>query len=147
MGARRTPPRNRSPARPCAAWETCNFYKNKGELKVSFCTTTVDQAAFANIETDLTSRGCTRYLGRAGEYLCQTLNGDQACQGYLKKKDGLVTKCLSVKQDAMNKDLYAHGCRSRLGRADDFYCSTEGMKTCENYRIDGRVKTCRPITK
>jgi hypothetical protein len=128
-------------------WDTCNFYKNKGEIKVSFCTTTMDQFAFANMETDLTSRSCKRYLGRAGEYICMTLNGDQACQGYLKKKDGLVTKCLSVKQDQMEKDLYAHGCRSRLGRADDFYCSTEGMKTCENYRIDGRVKICRPITK
>ena len=128
-------------------WDTCNFYKNNGELKVSFCTTTMDQFAFANMETDLTSRSCTRYLGRAGEYLCQTLNGDQACQGYLKKKDGMVTKCLSVKQEEMNKDLFAHGCKSFLGRADDFYCSTEGMKTCENYRLDGRVKTCRPIKK
>jgi len=124
-------------------WDTCNFYKNKGELKVSFCTTTMDQFAFANMETDLTSRSCKRYLGRAGEYICMTLNGDQACQGYLKKKDGMVTKCLSVKQEEMNKDLFAHGCKSFLGRADDFYCSTEGMKTCENYRLDGRVKTCR----
>jgi len=124
-------------------WETCNFYKNKGELKVSFCTTTMDQFAFANMETDLTSRSCKRYLGRAGEYICMTLNGDQACQGYLKKKDGMVTKCLSVKQEALNKDLFAHGCKSFLGRADDFYCTPEGLKTCENYRLDGRVKTCR----
>jgi len=128
-------------------WDTCNFYKNKGELKVSSCITTADQVAFAKIETDLSSRSCTRFLGRAGEYLCQTLNGAEACQGYLKKKDGLVTKCLSVKQDELNKDLFAHGCKSFLGRADDFYCTTEGLKTCENYRIDGRVKICRPIPK
>ncbi|MFL6227643.1 MAG: hypothetical protein ACJ741_02560 [Pyrinomonadaceae bacterium] len=124
-------------------WELCNFYKNKGDLKVSFCATTVDQFAFANIETDLTAHGCTRFLGRAGQYLCRTLSGAQTCDTYLKKKDGMVTKCLSVKQEEMNKDLLAHGCKSFLGRADDFYCTAEGMKTCTDYRLDGRVKTCR----
>ena len=74
-------------------WETCNYYKNKGDLKVSSCTTTADQAAFANIETDLVGLGCKRFLGRAGEYYCKDSKGVQACEGYLKKKDGLVTRC------------------------------------------------------
>jgi hypothetical protein len=74
-------------------WETCNYYKNKGELKVSSCTTTADQAAFAKIETDLVGLGCKRFLGRAGEYYCKDSKGVQACEGYLKKKDGLITRC------------------------------------------------------
>jgi hypothetical protein len=129
-------------------YETCNFYKNRGDLKVSFCTTTADQFAFANMEKDLGSRSCTRFLGRAGEYVCQTLNGAQACKGYLGKKDGLVTKCLSAKQTEMDHDLFQHGCKRFLGREDDYYCKTaEGLQTCNNYRIDGRVKTCRAAEK
>ena len=125
-------------------WELCNYYKTKGELNVSSCTTTADQFAFAAIEKDLSARGCSRFLGRAGQYLCQTLNGAQACDTYAKKKDGLVTKCLSVKQAEMNRDLGKHGCGNFLGRDDDFLCKTdEGVKACEIYRIDGRVKMCR----
>jgi hypothetical protein len=129
-------------------WDTCNFYKNRGELKVSFCTTTADQFAFANMEKDLGSRSCTRFLGRAGEYVCQTLNGAQACKGYLGKKDGLVTKCLSAKQAEMDQDLFKRGCKRFLDREDDYYCKTaDGLQTCNNYRLDGRLKTCRAEEK
>jgi hypothetical protein len=125
-------------------WELCNFYKKKGDINVTYCSTSADQFAFANLEHDLSARGCTRFLGRAGQYLCQTLNGAQACQGYLKKGDGLVTKCISVKQAQMAKDLSAHGCKSFLGRDDDYYCSSaDGLKLCNNYHLDGQVKTCR----
>jgi uncharacterized protein DUF5648 len=124
--------------------ELCNFYKSKGQINATSCATSADQSAFANLEHDLSARGCTRFLGRAGQYLCQTLNGAQACQGYLKKGDGLVTKCISVKQAQMAKDLFGHGCKSFLGRDDDYYCSSaDGLKLCNNYRLDGQIKTCR----
>jgi Repeat of unknown function (DUF5648) len=125
--------------------DVCNSLKNQGQLKAMTCRTTADQSGLAKVENDLTSRGCSRFLGRAGEYLCSTLNGTQACQAYVKKGDGLVTKCHSVKQAEMNKDLKAHGCYNFLGRDDEFACkTTEGFKACENYRIDGQVKKCQP---
>jgi hypothetical protein len=128
--------------------ELCNYYKKKGELNVTYCTTTADQFKYDVIEKDLTAQGCSNFLGRAGEYLCQTLKGAQACRDYMKKGDGLVTRCLSVKDAEMNQDLKKHGCYDFLGREGDYMCPTaDGFKTCENYRIDGRLKVCRQPTK
>jgi len=129
-------------------YETCQYYQRKGELKVTHCSTTADLSAYANIEKDLTEQGCSNFLGRAGQYLCQTWKGAQTCEDYLKKKDGLVTRCVSVKQAEMDQDLKKHGCTPFPGREGDYICPTaDGFKTCENYRVDGRLKICRQPTK
>jgi len=148
LGCSQNPGKKQITCPTIQGYELCNYYKKKGELSVTYCVTTADQFKYANIENDLTAQGCSNFLGRAGEYLCQTWKGAQTCEDYLKKKDGLVTRCVSVKQAEMDQDLKKHGCTPFPGREGDYICPTAvGFKTCENYRIDGRLKICRQPTK
>ena len=124
-------------------YELCEDFRKKGQLKVTACHTGIDQIAFAKAQADLFGRGCSAFLGRGGEYICQTLNGDEACRNYMKQGNGLVTHCVSVKQSEMEQDLAKHGCIRFQGKSDEYQCQdSDGMKACQNYRIDGRLKAC-----
>jgi hypothetical protein len=75
------------------AYETCQSYLQKGSVKV--CTTTVNVLVQASIDKMLFSVGCTRFLGRADEFMCKTQRGLDLCETY--HKNGKLKKCVMVK--------------------------------------------------
>ena len=73
----------------------CDYYRKQGKIKVPACITTFDVAAFSKIEANLVDLGCKRFLGRAGEYQCESWAGGDACDADIKTSNGLITKCFT----------------------------------------------------
>lgn len=73
-----------------ASYEACQAYKNRGAAKQ--CATTADLSAQAAMEKTLYSVGCSRFLGRADQFMCKTKKSFDSCEGY--RAHGVVTKCI-----------------------------------------------------
>jgi hypothetical protein len=74
-------------------YETCEAYKKQGSVKA--CSTTANLVTQASIDKLLFSLGCTRFLGRADEFMCKTQTGLDLCETY--RKNGKLKKCLMAK--------------------------------------------------
>jgi hypothetical protein len=104
------------------------------------------------VSDSLFKLGCKRFLGRESEYLCSTRTGEVACEAF--KNSGEAKDCKWSEAgpkriappvgQSVRDGLFKLGCKSFLGREDDFLCSTrEGEITCEAFQKDGKVKACR----
>jgi len=71
------------------SYETCDSLKKQGLAKA--CSTHVNLKIQDSIDKELFSVGCTRFLGRADEFVCKTQNALNVCEAY--RKNGKVKKC------------------------------------------------------
>jgi hypothetical protein len=66
-------------------------------------------------------------------------------------KRNMMLTCLALPFGQAGGDgsgLVQAGLQALPQQWDDYYCKTaDGLKDCNNYRIDGRVKTCRAEEK
>jgi uncharacterized protein DUF5648 len=71
-------------------YEACQAYKNRGSAKQ--CSTTADLNQQAAMEKGLYSLGCSRFLGRADQFMCKTKKSFDACELYRSR--GVLSKCI-----------------------------------------------------
>ena len=76
-----------------AAYEACESYRQQGMVKA--CKTSANERVQAAMDKLLFSVGCSRFLGRADEFLCQTQKGVDLCETY--HKNGKLKKCMLAK--------------------------------------------------
>jgi hypothetical protein len=100
-------------------------------------------------DQDLTGHGCKHFLGRKGQYLCETEDGYHSCLVYLKQ--GLTSYCAwgnhpdtatkaATPQDAA-ASLKFYTCT--LNSEGVWTCPTNaGYNTCQAYKNGGAVKGC-----
>ncbi len=74
-------------------YEACESYRKNG--KVTACTTSANQKVQAAMDKLLFSVGCSRFLGRPDEFMCQTQKGIDLCESY--RKNGMTKKCVMAK--------------------------------------------------
>jgi len=74
-------------------YETCQSYLSSGLVKA--CTSAANVKTQESIDKQLFALGCTRFLGRADEFICKTQNGLDLCETY--RKSGMLKKCMMAK--------------------------------------------------
>jgi len=77
------------------AYEACESYRLSGKSKVTACSTSANEKVQAAMEKTLFSVGCSRFLGRAEEFMCKTQKSFDLCETY--RKSGTAKKCLLMK--------------------------------------------------
>jgi hypothetical protein len=85
------------------AYGVCEDFRKAGKLKASVngCTATgLDITRFQKMEVELLDHDCKRFLGRAGEYICESWSGGELCDLDLRTiGNGLINKCLTPRQN------------------------------------------------
>jgi hypothetical protein len=76
-------------------YEACESYRLSGKFKVNACSTSANEKVQAAMERTLFSVGCSRFLGRAEEFMCKTPKSFDLCETY--RKSGTAKKCLLMK--------------------------------------------------
>jgi len=78
------------------SYDFCEGYRKQGKIKAPVCTAVgVDLETFKKDEAFLVGQGCKRFLGRAGEYNCESWAGGDFCALAVMMSKGLITKCYS----------------------------------------------------
>lgn len=88
------------------------------------------------VQTALKGAGCSWFLGRANQYLCQTHIAFKQCVGYVA--NGQVKSCMAPNE--IHTD-----CRWFLGRTHEYMCQSRvAFLQCEGFRTKGQlgVKAC-----
>lgn len=90
----------------------CEAWRKEGKIKPA-CIANFDLAVFSKFEAILVGQGCKRFVGRAGEYICQSWAGGEACDIAVKTSNGLITKCYTPRmslvrsyQDSFGREPY-----------------------------------------
>lgn len=78
---------------------SCEYYRKQGNIKATSCIANFDLASFSKVEANLSDLGCKRFLGRPGEYICESWAGGDACDAAVKTNNGLVTKCFTPRSN------------------------------------------------
>jgi hypothetical protein len=81
---------------------TCEYLRKAGKIKAAPCAANFDLAAFNKIEANLIDQSCKRFVGRPGEYVCESWAGGDTCDNYVKTSNGLVTKCYTPRTNLIN---------------------------------------------
>ena len=89
------------------------------------------------VQTALKSAGCSWFLGRVNQYLCQTQPAFKQCVGYVAK--GQIKSCMAPNQ--IHTD-----CRWFLGRKTEYICTSRvAYLQCENFRTKSQLGVTKCI--
>ena len=81
----------------------CESYRKQGKIKAPACLiANFDVDGFNKGEANLATLGCKRFLGRVGEYICETWAGGEACDAASNMTGGLVTKCFTPRMNLVS---------------------------------------------
>jgi len=78
---------------PKQGYFDCDYYRKEGKIKVAACSPNFNLTDFNKAESLLVKLGCKRFLGRPGEYICESWDSGEACDAAIKTSKGLITKC------------------------------------------------------
>lgn len=106
---------------------SCEYYRKQGNIKATSCLANFDLASFNKIEANLVDLGCKRFLGRPGEYRCESWAGGEACAAAFMSHSSLITKCYSPVSDLASSYRDSFG-RMPTAKEIDYWSGEMKMK-------------------